>query len=91
MKQSADYGAPRDAVFSNRVFIPPLKLLHFSQKPSICVCSLKTSSNLHTHIKRIKLFFLVVQQLPSGPSPPHYRSLTIILRHATLCRISLDE
>lgn len=27
--------------FSNRVFIPPFKWLHFSQTPSICVCSLR--------------------------------------------------
>jgi hypothetical protein len=71
--------------------LPPFKLLHFSQTPSFCVCCLRIESNLHTHIKRIKLFFLVVQQLHNGPGPPHYRSLTIILRHATLCRTSLDE
>jgi hypothetical protein len=28
---------------------------------------------------------------PSGPGPPHYRSLTITLRHNTLGRTPLDE
>jgi len=33
----------------------------------------------------------MAQQQPSGPGSPHYRGLTITLRHTTVCRTSLDE
>ena len=32
-----------------------------------------------------------MQQPPSGPRPPHYRSFTIILRHTTVSRTPLER
>ena len=33
----------------------------------------------------------MAQQPPSGPGPPHYRGLTVTLRHTTVGRFPLDE
>jgi len=37
------------------------------------------------------IFFVMEQQPPSGPRPPHYRGFVITLRHTTLSRTPLDE
>jgi len=36
-------------------------------------------------------FFILAQQPPRGPRPPHYYGFTITLRHTTLDRTPLDE
>ena len=41
--------------------------------------------------KRTAIFFFRGATAPSGPGPPHYRRLMIILRHTTLGKIPLDE
>jgi hypothetical protein len=41
--------------------------------------------------KRVSSFFSNGATAPSGPGFPHYRGLTIVLRHTTLGRIPLDE
>jgi len=36
-------------------------------------------------------FFFHASTAPSGSGPPHYRGLTITLRHTKLCRTPVDE
>ena len=38
---------------------------------------------------RKQYFYFMTQWPPNGPGPPHYRGLTIIFRHYTLCRTPL--
>ena len=39
----------------------------------------------------LSFYFTMIQQLPSGPRPPHCREFIITLRHKTLGRTPLDE
>jgi hypothetical protein len=37
------------------------------------------------------MFYFHGATVPSGPGPPHYRGVTITLRHTTVGRTPLDE
>jgi hypothetical protein len=48
-------------------------------------------SSRHTKLSLSSFFFYRGATTPSGPRPPHYRGITITLRHTTFGRTPLDE
>jgi hypothetical protein len=68
-----------------------LTVVQFLKKHEVSEAGCASVVRRGKHLLWWSPFFFSGATAPNRPGPPHYRGFTIILRHTTLSRTSLDE